>query len=170
MGGESKSLPKIWLKQWEFLMRGWLRFKKRRNKLMIPSFISSPIFIKGIILDLTQAMFLKKGKVWKSTQEATLERGLQVQERVLWAGHIMYICQGLLLAGHVILEVLEVSQIIPLADSNDVLLKVSHKENSERQGHLHLMEKVKQARKQKHGFLEWRNILGSMITQEMKRP
>ena len=54
----------------------------------------------------------------------------------------MYICQGLLLAGHVILEVLEVSQIIPLANSNDVLLKVSHKENSERECHLHLMEKV----------------------------
>ena len=59
----------------------------------------------------------------------------------------MYICQGLLLAGHVILEVLEVSQIIPLVDSNDVLLKVSHKEKSKRQGHLRLMEKAKQARK-----------------------
>lgn len=50
-------------------------------------------------------MMVKEGKVQKVTLEATLGRGLQVQEKVLIVGYIRFLWQELLLVGHVILNI-----------------------------------------------------------------
>ena len=141
MREESRSLPKIGLKQWGASMRGWLRIKKSRTRLMLPSFRASRIFNRELILDLIQALLVKK----EGLQRAAFKIGSQVQEIILWEGNMIYLLQDLLLVGHVILKVFEATQsVLPATLKEEGILKGFHKENLWRKDLPHLMDKVRQ--------------------------
>ena len=83
---------------------------------MLPSFRVLQIFSTEINLDVTQEKLAKEEKVHKSNLEAALGRELQVQEMVLCARHIKYLCQGILLVVHVTLKVPKLAQSILQVD------------------------------------------------------